>query len=221
MRSVVASFILCPAFLPCLEDAEAAQGHPVAPLEVCLDMAEKAVQCGFNVLLAQVRIRRTVSMRSLFVTFAMLYSFLTAVVGLDEDGRPVYAPPPNILTSVSRKVTNSPYAQRPGPAKQMNKELLDLYSDYLISSFSYTTATGLSGVLEGGVSHDKVTRFLSNEELDAKTLWKSVKALVRKYEREEGVLVVDDTIIEEPIYLGTLEQKDAAADSHFGTVRLL
>lgn len=80
----------------------------------------------------------------------------------------------------------------------MNKELLDLYSDYLISSFSYTTATGLSGMLEGGVSHDKVTRFLSNEEFNAKTLWKSVKALVRKYEREEGVLVVDDTIIEKP-----------------------
>jgi len=42
----------------------------------------------------------------------------------------------------------------------MNKELLDLYTDYLISSFSYTTATGLSSMLGGTISHDKVTRFL-------------------------------------------------------------
>ena len=80
----------------------------------------------------------------------------------------------------------------------MNKELLELYSDYLISSFSYTTATGLSGMLDGTVSHDKVTRFSSSESFDAKTLWKSVKPLVRKYEQDDGVLVVDDTIIEKP-----------------------
>jgi hypothetical protein len=87
----------------------------------------------------------------------------------------------------------------------MSKELLELYSDYLISSFSYTTATGLSGMLDGLVpvsqgtfSHDKVTRFLGSEAFDAKKLWQSVKPLVRKYERDEGVLVVDDTIIEKP-----------------------
>ena len=80
----------------------------------------------------------------------------------------------------------------------MNKELLEVYSDHLISSFSYTTATGLSGMLEGSISHDKVTRFLSSESFDAKALWKSVKPLVRKYERDDGVLVVDDTIIEKP-----------------------
>lgn len=80
----------------------------------------------------------------------------------------------------------------------MNKELLEIYRDYLISSFSYTTATGLSGMLDGAVSHDKITRFLGNEEFDAKTLWKTVKVLVRKYEEPEGVLIVDDTIEEKP-----------------------
>ena len=80
----------------------------------------------------------------------------------------------------------------------MNKELLELYSDYLISSFSYTTATGLSGMLDGLISHDKVTRFLGSESFDAKTLWKRVKPLVRKYEQDDGVLVVDDTIVEKP-----------------------
>ncbi|MSS70901.1 MAG: IS701 family transposase, partial [Candidatus Latescibacteria bacterium] len=33
-----------------------------------------------------------------------------------------------------------------------NKDLLDLYSDYLISSFGQTTATGLASLLGGTVS---------------------------------------------------------------------
>ena len=80
----------------------------------------------------------------------------------------------------------------------MNKELLETYSDYLISSFSYTTATGLSGLLDGAISHDKITRFLATEDFDAKTLWKTVKPLVRKYEQAAAVLLVDDTIEEKP-----------------------
>lgn len=80
----------------------------------------------------------------------------------------------------------------------MNKELLEVYSDYLISSFSYTTATGLSGILDGAISHDKITRFLGREDFDGKTLWKMVKPLIRKYERDDGVLIVDDTIEEKP-----------------------
>jgi len=46
----------------------------------------------------------------------------------------------------------------------MNKAMLELYYDYLISSFPYTTATGLSKMLDNAVSHDKVTRFLSKRE---------------------------------------------------------
>lgn len=42
----------------------------------------------------------------------------------------------------------------------MDKRLMDLYADYLISSFGPTTATGLSRLLGAGLSHDKVTRFL-------------------------------------------------------------
>jgi len=40
-------------------------------------------------------------------------------------------------------------------------ELLDIYTDYLLSSFSQTRATGLSRLLEGEISHDKITRLLS------------------------------------------------------------
>ena len=45
----------------------------------------------------------------------------------------------------------------------MNKELAELYSDYL-RSFGAATATGLSDMLEGEVSHDRITRFLSKDE---------------------------------------------------------
>jgi hypothetical protein len=43
----------------------------------------------------------------------------------------------------------------------MNPEHFDLYTDYLISSFGPTTATGLSRLLEGQLSHDQVTRLLN------------------------------------------------------------
>ena len=46
----------------------------------------------------------------------------------------------------------------------MDKEKLALYTDYLISNFGHATATGLSALVDGDVSHDKVTRFLSERE---------------------------------------------------------
>ena len=54
----------------------------------------------------------------------------------------------------------------------MTKELLDLYSDYLLSSFGTTTATGLSRLLDGAVSHDQVTRFLSEKVKTSSDLWR-------------------------------------------------
>ncbi len=50
--------------------------------------------------------------------------------------------------------------------ENMDKNLLELYSDYLLSSFGATTATGLSALLEGSISHDRVTRFLSQGDYD-------------------------------------------------------
>ena len=78
----------------------------------------------------------------------------------------------------------------------MDKKLLDLYSDYLLSSFGATTATGLSSLLDGQISHDQVTRFLSQAEYTSKELWHQVKSVVRTIEREDGVLIFDDTIQE-------------------------
>jgi hypothetical protein len=42
----------------------------------------------------------------------------------------------------------------------MKKEM-DLYTDYLLSSFGQVTSTGLSTLLDGRISHDKITRMLS------------------------------------------------------------
>ncbi len=80
----------------------------------------------------------------------------------------------------------------------MNKQLLEIYSDYLISSFSYTTATGLSAVLDNEISHDKITRFLSRSNYDSKALWLLVKNQVRAVEDEEACIIFDDTIQEKP-----------------------
>lgn len=79
---------------------------------------------------------------------------------------------------------------------RMDKKLLELYSDYLLSSFGATTATGLSSLVEGSISHDQVTRFLSGEVYDSKTLWQQVKSTVRSIQDEDGVLIFDDTIQE-------------------------
>jgi hypothetical protein len=79
-----------------------------------------------------------------------------------------------------------------------NDKLLDLYSDYLISAFGQTTATGLSALLNGEVSHDSVQRFLAGERRTSADLWQVVKPHVRKIESAEGVLIVDDSIAEKP-----------------------
>jgi DDE superfamily endonuclease len=78
----------------------------------------------------------------------------------------------------------------------MQEKLLDLYTDYLISSFGQVTATGLSRLLDGEVSHDQITRFLSSEEKRSADLWRIAKPLVRQIESNEGVIVIDDTIEE-------------------------
>jgi hypothetical protein len=51
-------------------------------------------------------------------------------------------------------------------------DIFDLYSDYLITSFSHTTATGLSGLVDNAISHDPVTRFLSQQDFTSKELGK-------------------------------------------------
>jgi len=79
---------------------------------------------------------------------------------------------------------------------RMKKTDMELYTDYLLSTIGAATATGLSAMVEGEVSHDRITRFLSKQEYTSKNLWQEVKATVRLIESEEGVLIFDDTIQE-------------------------
>jgi hypothetical protein len=77
-------------------------------------------------------------------------------------------------------------------------KLFDLYTDYLISSFSFTTATAFSDLMNGSISHDRVSRFLNKEDYDSKFLWNHVKPIIRELETEDGVLIFDDFIQEKP-----------------------
>jgi hypothetical protein len=74
----------------------------------------------------------------------------------------------------------------------MKNSELELYTDYLLSTFgaATATATGLSAMVDGEVSHDRITRFLSKQEYTSRDLWLQVKAMVRQVEDEpDGQLV--------------------------------
>ena len=76
------------------------------------------------------------------------------------------------------------------------KDIFELYADYLLTSFNQTTATGLSDMLDGRVSHDQVTRFLSQKAFTSEDLWKALKKDIREIEDDSGVLIFDDTVQE-------------------------
>jgi len=76
----------------------------------------------------------------------------------------------------------------------MKKADLELYTCYLIRTFG--SATGLSAMVDGDVSHDRVTRFLTERAYTSKDLWMQVKSTVREIEQDDGVLIFDDTIQE-------------------------
>ncbi len=64
---------------------------------------------------------------------------------------------------------------------------LDLYTDYLVSSTGPTTATGLSRLLDGALSHDHITRWLSSTVLGSPALWRQAKPLIRHAEGGQHV----------------------------------
>ena len=80
----------------------------------------------------------------------------------------------------------------------MTNDLLDLYSDYLISSFGAVTATGLSALVERQGSHDQITRFLARPHRTAADLWRIAKPYVRHVQSPDGGLIIDDSIAEKP-----------------------
>jgi hypothetical protein len=79
-----------------------------------------------------------------------------------------------------------------------DQERLEVYSDYLISAFGQTTGTGLSELLGGAISHDRIQRLLAHKEFTSADLWQIVKPHVRAIQQEEGVLIVADSMAEKP-----------------------
>ena len=77
-------------------------------------------------------------------------------------------------------------------------ELMDLYSDYLLSSPTVVSALVLVKVLNDSYSHDSVTRMLAQGELSQQKYWKQIKRVIRQVESTLAVISIDDTIEEKP-----------------------
>lgn len=78
----------------------------------------------------------------------------------------------------------------------MDKHILDILTDYQISSFGKVTHTELSRALKQSISHDKFTRFLSEEDFTGKELWGYVKKTVREIEQDDALIAMDDSVAE-------------------------
>jgi hypothetical protein len=76
------------------------------------------------------------------------------------------------------------------------ENFVDLYTDYLITSGSYTTATGMGSLLS--IKHDKITQQLSSGKYDSKFLWNYAKPYIQemKQSKETVILSFDDSIEE-------------------------
>ena len=63
----------------------------------------------------------------------------------------------------------------------MTSNLLDIYTDYLICQNKYATATGLSELMSGEVSHDQITRFLNKSEFNSKELGSVIQIAFKRH----------------------------------------
>ena len=68
----------------------------------------------------------------------------------------------------------------------------------LRASCGATTATGRSDQREGEGSHAQVTRYLAGTKKTASELWRTVTSLVRDVQAEAGVLILADSLAEQP-----------------------
>ncbi len=72
--------------------------------------------------------------------------------------------------------------------------IFDLYSDYLLVNQGQTTATGLSALVEGKLSHDAITRSLHQQTYGSAQLWQVVRPFIEQIADPNAVLTLDDTV---------------------------
>ena len=76
--------------------------------------------------------------------------------------------------------------------------VMDLYTDFLMTSPNIVSAGLVSEILKNEHSHDRISRMLAQNILDQKEYWQLIKKTVRQIEKPKGVISVDDTIEEKP-----------------------
>lgn len=76
--------------------------------------------------------------------------------------------------------------------------IFDLYSDYLLVNQGQSTATGLSALVEGKLSHDAITRSLHEQTYGSVELWQVVKPFAEQIASPDAVLTLDDTVEAKP-----------------------
>ena len=82
--------------------------------------------------------------------------------------------------------------------KLRNDILLDLYTDYLVSTCGLATATSMSVVLDKQISHDKITRLLSSGYISSQRLWAEVRPMCEEIEQDDAVLIIEDSVEAKP-----------------------
>jgi hypothetical protein len=78
----------------------------------------------------------------------------------------------------------------------MTKQMIDLYTDFLLTSTKQTSATRFSAILDESISHDKITRELSSELLNHHDFWKIIKPTIREIEEDTASIALDDFLLE-------------------------
>ena len=78
------------------------------------------------------------------------------------------------------------------------QKLLELYSDYLLCSFWARPQQRFISTRRRCHKPRIKSRGFSVADYDAKTLWQHVKGMVRAIQKDDGVLIIDDTIQEKP-----------------------
>jgi hypothetical protein len=76
------------------------------------------------------------------------------------------------------------------------EKITTLYTDYLMSRFGRVMVTTMSSVLEEDISHDKITSYFAENQVDRKRLWLSANLFVKKYLSGDVFPILDDTVIE-------------------------